>query len=156
SSVRLRRGSYLEPNRWCYRGTSFERQEKMQSFKVAIIGAGKPRGTEGATGFGMSHAHMVGYAKTGRCKLVAVADISRENAEAFIKDHAPTAKIYADYKEMMAVEKPEVVSVSLWPHLHAKVVCDVAEHSPRAIHCEKSMDLHWSGSVEMHEVCMKR
>ena len=128
----------------------------MESFKVAIIGAGKPRGTEGATGFGMSHQHMFGYAKTGRCKLVAVADISRENAEGFVKDHDPSAKIYADYKEMMAAEKPDIVSVSLWPHMHAKVVCDVAEHAPRAIHCEKPMDLHWDASLKMHEVCKKR
>ena len=46
-----------------------------EQYRVAVIGAGRPWRTEGSTGFGMSHVHVHGYEKTGKCRLVAVADI---------------------------------------------------------------------------------
>ncbi|HEY3237348.1 MAG TPA: Gfo/Idh/MocA family oxidoreductase [Polyangiaceae bacterium] len=125
----------------------------LKNYKLVVIGAGRPRGTDGATGFGMSHQHVVGFKATGRCELVAVADINRANADAFIREHNPEAKIYADYIELMDRERPDLVSVSLWPHLHAKVVIDVARFSPKAIHCEKPMDVDWDACLRMHEAC---
>lgn len=120
---------------------------------VAMIGCGRPLRTEGATGFGMAHRHLAGFLRTGRCTLAAVADLSRPNAEAFVAEHNPAARIFADYHEMMAAVRPEVVSVCLWPHLHAEVVCALAPFRPRLIFCEKPMDIHWDAALRMHEVC---
>jgi len=122
-------------------------------YRVAMIGCGKPLKTEGATGFGMAHRHMAGYAGSGRCDLVAVADIKEENAEAFVSAHNPDARLYTDYMAMMEAESPEIVSVCLWPHLHAKAVCDILPFKPRAIHCEKPMDVHWDAALRMHRAC---
>ena len=124
-----------------------------ERYKVAMVGCGRPLRTEGATGYGMSHRHMAGYARSGKCDLVAVADISRDNAEAFVKEHNPDAAVYADYVEMMKSAQPDVVSVSLWPHLHAECVCAIAPLGPRAIHCEKPMDVHWDACLRMHKAC---
>jgi len=121
--------------------------------RVAIIGCGKPRGTDGATGFGMAHRHMAGYAASGRCTLAAVADLDRGNAEAFVAAHNPGAAIYADYRRMMREVRPDVVSVCLWPHLHARVVCGAAPFRPRVIFCEKPMDIHWNSALRMHRAC---
>ena len=110
--------------------------------KVAIIGCGRPLRTEGATGFGMAHRHMAGYAASGRCALAAVADLSEENAKTFVSTHNPSAAVFAGYREMMEAIRPDVVSVCLWPHLHAEVVCAIAPFKPRLIHCEKPMDIH--------------
>jgi predicted dehydrogenase len=121
--------------------------------KVAMIGCGRPRSTEGATGFGMAHRHMAGYAASGRGTLAAVADLSRANAEAFVAAHNPGAAIFANYREMMQQVRPDVVSVCLWPHLHAEVVCGVAPFKPRVIFCEKPMDIHWDAALRMHETC---
>jgi predicted dehydrogenase len=101
----------------------------------------------------MAHRHMAGYTKNGSCELAAVADLSRPNAEAFIQEHNPQAAIFEDYMEMMRVAKPDIVSVCLWPHLHAQVVCDIAPLGCRAIHCEKPMDIHWDASLRMVEAC---
>ncbi len=122
-------------------------------YRVAMIGCGRPRGAEGATGFGMAHRHMAGYANSGKCELVAVADLERENAAAFVHEWNPGACTYTDYMEMMREEKPDIVSICLWPHLHAQVVGDIAPLGPRAIHCEKPMDVHWDAAVRMHQVC---
>jgi len=125
-------------------------------YKVAVIGCGRPWRTENATGFGMAHRHMAGYRNSGKCELVAVADLKPENAAAFVKEWNPAARTYADYVEMMRKEKPDVVSVCLWPHLHAQVVCDIAPLGLRAIHCEKPMDIHWDSAMRMHQLCEQR
>jgi predicted dehydrogenase len=124
-----------------------------ENYKVAMIGCGRPLRTDGSTGFGMAHRHMAGYAVNGRCELVAVADIKAENAEAFVQEHNPDARVYADYMEMMRAESPDVVSICLWPRLHAQVVCDIAPLQPRAIHCEKPMDVDWDAALAMHHAC---
>jgi predicted dehydrogenase len=125
------------------------------SLRVAVIGCGRPWKSEKATGFGMAHRHMAGYAASGRCQLVAVAELVRENADAFIATHGPTAEIFHDYHEMMERIRPDVVSVCLWPHLHAEVVCALAEFKPRVIFCEKPMDIHWDAALRMHESCVR-
>ena len=124
-------------------------------YKVAIIGCGKPRGTAGATGFGMAHRHMAGFAASGRCTLAAVADLDRANAEAFVAAHNPAAAIFSDYRKMLRAVRPDVVSVCLWPHLHAQVVCAAATFRPRLILCEKPMDIHWHAALRMHAACRK-
>lgn len=124
-----------------------------RTFSIGIIGCGRPLRTEGSTGFGMSHRHMAGFKETGRCSLAAVADISRENAEAFVAEHNPDAAIHADYREMMEQSSPDIVSICLWPHLHAEVVEAIAPFKPRIIFCEKPMDIHWDAALRMHEVC---
>lgn len=120
-------------------------------YRVAIIGTGRPQISP--TGFGMAHRHMAGFRASGRCTLAAVADLSRENAEAFVARHEPSAAIFSDYREMMAAVRPDLVSVCLWPHLHAEVVGAVASYRPRAILCEKPMDIHWDAALRMHAAC---
>lgn len=119
--------------------------------KVAIIGCGRPQISP--VGFGMGHRHMAGYQATGRCVLAAVADLSRENAEAFVARHNPAAAIHADYRQMMDTVRPDLVSICLWPHLHAEVVAGTAPFRPRAILCEKPMDIHWDAALRMHQIC---
>ena len=126
---------------------------KTPPLKVAIIGCGRPLFAEGATGYGMGHRHMAGYAASGRCVLAAVADPNPDRAEAFVAAHNPDAAMFSDYRRMMRVIRPDVVSVCLWPHLHAKVVCAVARFEPRAILCEKPMDIHWDACLRMDRVC---
>lgn len=119
--------------------------------KVAIIGCGRPQISP--VGFGMAHRHLAGYQTTGRCVLVGVADLDRENAEAFVARHNPAAAIHADYREMLRAVQPDLVSICLWPHLHAEVVSGTAPFRPRAILCEKPMDIHWDAALRMHQVC---
>ncbi|MCB0087294.1 MAG: Gfo/Idh/MocA family oxidoreductase, partial [Caldilineaceae bacterium] len=110
----------------------------MAQFKVGIIGCGKPWRSEGATGFGMSHAHALGYIESPDAEIVALSDIVAENAKAF-QELRGGDRIYTDYHEMLATEGLDIVSISTWPHLHAQMVVDCAEAGVRAVHCEKPM-----------------
>src|SRR5437762_293929 len=127
-----------------------------ESYRVAVIGCGKPRSEEGSTGFGMSHAHVHGYQETGACELAAAADIVKENAEAFTARYGGTARAYTDYRQMLAAEKPDIVSVCTWPHLHAPMVLDAVQAGAKAIHCEKPMAPTWGEAKRMHEAAVAK
>jgi UDP-N-acetylglucosamine 3-dehydrogenase len=122
----------------------------MDMLRAAIIGAGRPRRTEGCTGFGMAHFHAAGFKAAEDCDLIAVADIKPENAQAFADEH-PGVTPYFDYKEMLRAEKPDIVAICLWDHLHYPVTLDCIEAGVKAIHCEKPMAPTFGESRRMVE-----
>ncbi len=128
----------------------------MARFRAAIVGTGRPRGQEGATGAAISQYHVKAYVANG-CDVVALADIRPENAEAFRAEHGvPAAKIYTDYRQMMAEERPDIVSICTWPHLHAPMAIAAAEAGIRAIYCEKPMAPAWGEAKRMHQAAVER
>ncbi len=121
-------------------------------YRVGIIGCGRPWRAEGATGFGMSHQHALGYRASSDARIIALADISLENARAFQEQHGGD-QIYQDYHAMLAQENLDIVSISTWPHLHAEMVIAAAEAGVKAIHCEKPMAPTYGESRRMVETC---
>ena len=72
----------------------------MAPFRVGIIGCGRPRNAEGATGFGQGHVHAEGYKASPDCEIVAAADIKQENLDAFCQQHnVPNG--YLSHTEML-------------------------------------------------------
>jgi predicted dehydrogenase len=130
----------------------------MTPLKVGIIGCGRPWRTEGATGFGQGHVHAEGYKASPDCEIVAAADIVQDNLDFFTEQHS-VPRGYLDYAEMLANETLDIVSVCLWPHLHAPVVIDVAQsvgpggHRVQAIYAEKPMAPTWGEARRMAAVC---
>ena len=59
----------------------------MPTFKVGIIGTGRPWRQPGATGFGMAHLHAAGYEASPDAEIVAAADINPTNLNAFCEEH---------------------------------------------------------------------
>lgn len=126
----------------------------MPPLRVAIIGTGRRWKQPGATGFGMAHLHVPGYKASPDCKLVALADIKLDNAKAFQAEHGGDA-IYTDYREMLAKEKPDVVSICTWTGLHPEMVIACAEAGVRAIHCEKPMAPTFGEARKMLDACRR-
>lgn len=120
-----------------------------QQFRYAIIGTGFPHGTPNATGFGMAHYHYPAFASTGKVQLVAIADTNPLAAQQFIEKQNVQPKIYSDYQQMLHQERPEVLSICTWPHLHAEMVIAAAQAGVRAIHCEKPMAITWGECKKM-------
>ncbi|MFQ6131938.1 MAG: Gfo/Idh/MocA family protein [Armatimonadota bacterium] len=125
-----------------------------RDYRVAFIGTGLHRRTGGATGFGMAYDHARGYQGAGGCELVAAADIKRRNVEVFAQEFG-VGNTYLDYKEMLRREKPDVVSICTWPHLHADMVLACARAKVRAVHCEKPMAPTWGESLKMAAACQR-
>ncbi len=127
----------------------------MAGIKAAMIGCGKQGGTEGATGSGMSHAHVQGYQALPGVKMVSCADLVEERAQDFAKLYGIKG-VYTDYKEMMKKEKPDIVSISTWPATHRKIVEGCAKLGARAIHCEKPMAVTLGDARAMKQFCEEK
>jgi predicted dehydrogenase len=103
----------------------------------------------------MAHAHARGYLAAEGCALVAVADIVEEHAATFAAQYGGPA-VHTDYRQMLAREKLDIVSVCTWPALHAEMVIAAAEAGVRAIHCEKPMAPTWGEARAMEQACAAR
>jgi len=124
----------------------------MTIFKVGIIGTGIRPPLPGVTGYGMAHAHAPGYTASPDAEIVAAADINPVALKAFCdQHHVPRGYLSAD--EMLANEELDIVSICLWPHLHAPMTIKVAGAGVRAIHCEKPMALTYGDAKKMVEIC---
>ncbi len=121
-------------------------------YRVGIIGTGKPWRSAGATGFGMAHMHARGYRAAPDAHLVALADLNLDHARAFQEQHGGDA-VYQNYREMLAKERLDIVSICTWPHLHAEMVIACAEAGVRAVHCEKPMAPSFDEAKRMVAVC---
>ena len=109
-----------------------------KTYRVAIAGCGR-----------MGTQHAVGYANEPRCRIVAVADPQQARAAELLAASAPGAKVYADYRQMLAAERPDLVSLCLWTRLHLPAIRDCVELGIPAVHCEKPMAPTWGAAQEI-------
>jgi UDP-N-acetylglucosamine 3-dehydrogenase len=125
--------------------------------RVGIIGCGRKPGPgpDGRMrGGGIAENHAKGYEAHGRTRIVAAADISKENLESFQERHQVAAG-YLDYREMLAKEHLEIVSICTWVGLHAQICIDTANSKPKGVLCEKPMALTLPDADAMLEACRR-
>jgi len=121
----------------------------MEKTRVAFIGTGRNPDRPSGRGYGMAYRHAAGYeALPDECEMVACADIVEENARAFAERFG-VPHCYTDYHKMLAEQKPDLVSICTWPHLHEQMVLDCVEAGVPAVHCEKPMATSWGGAKRM-------
>lgn len=87
---------------------------KQGRFGVGIIGCGA-----------ISRLHLKAYRELAEdCGIVALADLSRDKAEALAASAGVEAAVYADYRELLVREDIDVVSVCTPPFAHKGPVID--------------------------------
>ena len=116
--------------------------------KAVIIGTG--RGGQGKAG-----CHSIGYAHAlamrrsgGKVVLSAASTRTPANAATFSAEF-PEAKIYADYREMLKVEKPDLVSVCAFPSAREEMVMAALEAGAKLIWAEKPFALSVASARRM-------
>ena len=87
-----------------------------KTFKVALIGCGV-----------ISANHLAALTKLENIELVALCDIKTERAEFRKNEYKLTSRIYADFKEMIEVEKPDSVHICTPHYLHCSMACYALE-----------------------------
>jgi predicted dehydrogenase len=87
----------------------------MSKIKVAVIGCGSIA----------KHRHIPEYAANENVELVAFCDIVVERAREYAEKYG--ARAYSNYKELLAAEKPDAVSICLPNNLHAPASIAAAE-----------------------------
>jgi predicted dehydrogenase len=110
-----------------------------EKLKIGIIGSG-----------GIAQGcHMRGYAAIpDLCEIVACCDVNPETAKkAAEKFDVP--KTYTDYREMLAVEKPDAVSVATPNKYHKQPTIDALKAGVHVL-CEKPLGMN---ADECREMC---
>jgi len=67
----------------------------------------------------------------------------------------PADKRYADYREMLDKERPDIVDVCSWHGQHAEMVVAAAARRPKAILCQKPMALSMGDADRMMVACQR-
>jgi predicted dehydrogenase len=115
-------------------------------YRVAVIG----RTGKGNYGHGLDTVWL----KCDRAEIVAVADENEAGRGAAAK-RLGAANAYADYHDMLAKEKPRIVSVAdRWPDCHRDMVIACAE-AGASIFLEKPVSQNLQQADEMVAACAK-
>lgn len=108
----------------------------MSQLRAVIVGAGA-----------IAHKHVTTILENKRTKLVGVADVQQERAEALA--NRASANSYPDYQEMITKERPDIVVITLPHYLHkeaaifsAKAGCHVLLEKPMAMTAAECQDIN--------------
>lgn len=88
----------------------------METLKTAVIGTGN-----------MGRHHVRVYSELENSELVGIADIDEKRVKELANQYNTTP--YKDFKEMLAKEKPDCVSVVVPTKLHAPIGCEVLKYA---------------------------
>ena len=100
---------------------------------------------------GISRSHATAYAHLGAASLVAACDIDPERLQKRADEFEVPGR-YADYREMFARERLDVVSVCTHAPLHADVACAAADAGVHVL-CEKPLALDLESADRMVAHC---
>jgi UDP-N-acetylglucosamine 3-dehydrogenase len=116
----------------------------MTTYRAGVIGCG-----------GRGRAHAEGYVQSDKVEIVACADPIDSTRGSFTQDFS-VAQSYADYRQMLAQEELDFVSVCTWTGQHREMIEAAAAAGVRAIHSEKPMAPTWGDSRALYQACVDR
>ena len=117
----------------------------MAKYRVGVVACGS-----------IARAHARGWTANADTEIVALADT---NPDALVdfggQFDVPSEHHYADMREMMRKEQPDIVSVCSWHPQHAEMVIAVAQFQPKLILCEKPMAANLQQADQMIVACRR-
>ena len=128
-------------------------------YRAAVIGLGRMGSTfadeidRGGSIF-LPYCHAPSYHAAPGVELVAGADIHGEQRHIFGERWGLGAgKLYEDYRDMLAAEQLDLVSICTTARMRSQIVQDVARAGVKAIWAEKPLSLTLAEADAMIEVC---
>ena len=132
------------------------------TYRAAVIGLGRMGSTfddeikQGGTLF-LPYCHAPSYQAHERVELVAGADPHAEQRQIFAERWGlGTSHVYADHEEMLASEKPDIVSICTTARARHRILLDTAAAGVRAIWSEKPMALTLTEADDIVNLCRQR
>lgn len=98
----------------------------MSKIRIGVIGAGN-----------ISEVHLDAYKKNKEVELVAICDLNEERAKQKAEKYG-AAKVYTDYRELMADPEIDAVSICTWNDSHAAISLAGLEAGKHVL-CEKPL-----------------
>ena len=134
----------------------------MATYRAGIVGltgiaAGKGADPPDAA-LGHLHAgsHAAACAQVPSVRVVAACDLVPALGEQFVRqwgDTWPEVQTYADYRQMLAEARLDLLSVATSDHRHAQIVVDAAEAGVQGIYCEKPIATTLADADRMIAAC---
>ena len=133
--------------------------ESQTTFRAAVIGLGFIGAGDQVSGDAIgqkvadldgTHAHAL--AAHPQIRLVAGSSRDEGRRKRFEEQHS-VHKTYADWREMLAAEKLDIVSVATNSPYHAEITAGCAEAGVRAVLCEKPIATRLSDADRAISVC---
>ncbi|HEY3384263.1 MAG TPA: Gfo/Idh/MocA family oxidoreductase [Vicinamibacterales bacterium] len=124
------------------------------TYRSAIIGTGRvgsllerdPRRPK-------PHSHAGWHRRHPSIELVAGADIDPERLSAFGEDWGiPADRLFADYREMLAVVRPDIVSIAAWAPARLEMVLAALDAGARGLWIEKAIATSIDEAERLREV----
>ena len=110
--------------------------------KIVIVGAG----------FAARVVHLPGYAAC-RAPVAAICDLDTARAQSLADQHG-IPKVFSDWREMIAAENPDLVSVCLPNALHREISVAASEAGAHVL-CEKPLATSVAEAHEMFDAARK-
>lgn len=129
-------------------------------YRAGIVGCGRKAATlddEARCRINYSippDAHAGAYQEVPNVTLVAAAD-PNESKRRLMRERWGVPAVYADYREMLAGERLDLVSVTTRAPLHAPVTIAAAGAGVKGILCEKAMAISLHEADAMIEACAR-
>lgn len=130
-------------------------------YRAAIIGLGMIGGADQVSGDAlgqrvenMDGTHAAAYQKHPRVQLVAGASRDAGRRERFAARTG--AKTYASWREMIAAEAIDIVSVATYSPTHAEIAIACADRGIPVIYCEKPVATRLADAEQMLAACARR
>jgi predicted dehydrogenase len=128
-------------------------------YRAALIGLGRIASTlddsvQGYPAAKLPYAHMACYREVPAVEVVAAADSYAEQRAAF-RQRWGLENLYADYREMLEKEKPDIVSVTTSAKPRPGIVIDCARAGVRVIYAEKPIALSLAEADAMIAACQE-
>ncbi len=123
----------------------------MKTYKAAVIGCSRMGGfidheVVDSNSIVPPYSHGAGYYACDRTDLVACSDLREDVMEQFgLQYDVPKERQYTDYKELIAREQPDIVSVATQPEHRTDIVVHAVENGAKAIYAEKAMAASMEG-----------
>ncbi len=117
----------------------------MKTYRAVVIGCGRMGGFIDnerirAPADVPPFSHGASFYACCRTDLVACSDLRVEVMEKFGERYnVPKERQYTDYRQLIEVEEPDIVSIATQPEQRAEIVIYAAEHRAKAIYAEKAM-----------------
>lgn len=132
-----------------------------RTYKAAVIGLGMIGGADQVSGDAlgqrvenMDGTHAVAYQNHPRVQLIAGA--SRDEGRRTRFEARTGAKTYAHWREMIAQEEIDMVSVATYTPTHAEISIVCAEKGIPVVFCEKPAATRLNDAEKMLEICQQK
>lgn len=129
-----------------------------QTYRAAILGLGFIGAADQVSGdrLGQQVANLDGthlQAYLGNSRVELIAGSSRDEGRRQRFSIRTGARVYADWRDLLQAEKPEIVSVASYAPAHSEMTIEAARAGARVVWCEKPIATSLHDADRMCEAC---